>query len=196
MPGVPLLALTATATKAVEVDVRRLLAMEKAVVFRLPSVRTNLRYSVEGKADNAVEQVAHWIQVCVSGCQLLSVPENDGYGCHRLSRKAHVAQTHSRSVPPDTSCPSHWHCLLFKPERRRKGRIPADAAPPTRPNKCKDRFLDFADYPAVSSYCLGPDGSWAEVTRLVSGSLPCQLRVRSQAEGSSMHALRAIKPAC
>jgi superfamily II DNA helicase RecQ len=63
VPGVPLLALTATATSTVEVDVRRLLAMDKAVVFRMPSVRSNLCYAVVCKSNNVVLQASQWINV-------------------------------------------------------------------------------------------------------------------------------------
>ena len=57
-PEVPILALTATATHKVQVDIRTQLGMRSEVLFKSSSNRPNLRYEVRKKSKSCVKEIA------------------------------------------------------------------------------------------------------------------------------------------
>ena len=58
-PEVPVLALTATATDAVQRDIKMQLGIDNAILFKSSSNRSNLNYEVQKKGKDVVEQIAN-----------------------------------------------------------------------------------------------------------------------------------------
>ena len=61
-PGIPIMALTATATDKVKEDVMQVLAMREAAVFLSSFNRPNLLFSVKPKPKDAIADIARFIQ--------------------------------------------------------------------------------------------------------------------------------------
>ncbi|KAF1811261.1 ATP-dependent DNA helicase [Eremomyces bilateralis CBS 781.70] len=111
-PGVPLMALTATATKQVEADVKIHLSMESCETFRQSFNRPNLSYEVRKKTSlpAALESIAELICVTYPGkCGIV----------YCLSRKNCESLAKSLASRPYNIAATHYHAGMDSSDRRR-----------------------------------------------------------------------------